>query len=161
MFDPVLVHHGKASYYADHFNGRRTASGERFSQRKLTAASRVLPLGSRVLVTNPGNGRTVEVVINDRGPYVRGRIIDLSRKAAQALDMIEDGVVDVRVEASPSSQPNSRARRRLVEMVARLPEAEEGDGSSAGPRPATALVVEHRRTPSGQTEVADRPAMAD
>ena len=110
--EPVLVHEGKASYYADYFDGRRTASGERFSQRKLTAASRTLPLGSRVLVTNAENGRSVEVVINDRGPYVKGRVIDLSKKAARALGMIEDGVVDVRVEAWAEPTPVFPRNRR-------------------------------------------------
>ena len=125
--EPVFVHEGKASYYADSFHGRRTASGERFSQRKLTAASRKFPLGSRVVVTNAENGKSVEVVINDRGPYVKGRVIDLSRKAAQELDMIEDGVVDVRVEAKPSTQPTRRLRNRLTEMVAELAPAADPD----------------------------------
>ncbi|NUB27557.1 septal ring lytic transglycosylase RlpA family protein [Azospirillum brasilense] len=118
--EPVYVHKGKASYYADFFHGRTTASGERFSQNRLTAASRRLPLGSRVTVTNADNGRSVEVVINDRGPYVKGRVIDLSRKAATELGMIEDGVVNVRVEARPSDQPNRSLRQRLEQMVAAL-----------------------------------------
>lgn len=118
--EPVYVHKGKASYYADFFHGRTTASGERFSQNRLTAASRRLPLGSRVTVTNADNGRSVEVVINDRGPYVKGRVIDLSRKAASELGMIEDGVVNVRVEARPSDQPNRSLRHRLERMVAAL-----------------------------------------
>ncbi len=118
--EPVYVHKGKASYYADFFHGRTTASGERFSQNRLTAASRRLPLGSRVTVTNADNGRSVEVVINDRGPYVKGRVIDLSRKAAGELGMIEDGVVNVRVEARPSDQPNRSLRHRLERMVAAL-----------------------------------------
>ncbi|MDQ2101683.1 septal ring lytic transglycosylase RlpA family protein [Azospirillum isscasi] len=118
--EPVYVHKGKASYYADFFHGRTTASGERFSQNRLTAASRRLPLGSRVTVTNADNGRSVEVVINDRGPYVKGRVIDLSRKAARELGMIEDGVVDVRVEARPSDQPSRSLRQRLERMVASL-----------------------------------------
>lgn len=118
--EPIFVHEGKASYYADFFHGRTTASGERFSQNRLTAASRRLPLGSRVTVTNADNGRSVEVVINDRGPYVKGRVIDLSRKAARELGMIEDGVVDVRVEARPSDQSNRSLRQRLERMAAAL-----------------------------------------
>ncbi len=119
--EPVYVHEGKASYYADFFHGRTTASGERFSQNRLTAASRRLPLGSRVTVTNADNGRSVEVVINDRGPYVKGRVIDLSRKAAHELGMIQDGVVDVRVEARPSDQPSRSLRQRLERMAALNP----------------------------------------
>ncbi|WP_448204619.1 septal ring lytic transglycosylase RlpA family protein [Azospirillum sp. sgz302134] len=118
--EPVFVHEGKASFYSDSFSGRRTASGERFSQNKLTGASRKFPLGSRVVVTNADNGKSVEIVINDRGPYIKGRVIDLSRKAAQELGMIEDGVVDVRIEAKPSTQPNRHLRTRLTEMVAEL-----------------------------------------
>ncbi|MBF8159681.1 septal ring lytic transglycosylase RlpA family protein [Pseudomonas mendocina] len=90
---------GKASYYGDRHHGRKTASGERFDQQALTAAHRSLPFGSRVKVTNLNNGRTVVVRINDRGPFVRGRIIDVSRRAAQQLDMLRAGVVPVRVEA--------------------------------------------------------------
>lgn len=124
--EPVLAHEGKASYYSDSFNGRRTASGERFSQHKLTAASRKFPLGSRVLVTNADNGKSVEVVINDRGPYVKGRVIDLSKKAAQQLGMIEDGVVDVRVEAQPVFPRNRRPREEASPMVAEIASPAEG-----------------------------------
>ncbi len=89
---------GKASYYADKFNGRPTASGETFSNKKLTAAHKTLPFGTEVKVTNATNGKSVKVKINDRGPFVEGRIIDLSKKAAKKLDMIKAGVVDVTVE---------------------------------------------------------------
>lgn len=76
---------GVASYYANKFNGKRTASGERFSNNKLTAAHRKLPFGTKVRVTNLRNGRKVVVKINDRGPHHRGREIDLSRKAFMYL----------------------------------------------------------------------------
>ena len=89
---------GKASYYGARHHGRKTASGERFDQHALTAAHRSLPFGSRVRVTNLGNGNSVVVRINDRGPYAKGRIIDLSHKAAERLGMLRDGVVVVRVE---------------------------------------------------------------
>ena len=87
---------GKASWYGPRFHGKKTASGKRFNQHALTAAHRRLPLGTRVKVTNLKNGKTVKVKINDRGPYHDGRIIDLSRAAAQQLSM--DGVARVRVE---------------------------------------------------------------
>ena len=90
--------HGKASYYARMHHGQRTASGERHDQNALVAAHRSLPFGTRVQVTNLANGRKVTVRINDRGPFRRGRIIDLSRAAAQQLGMIERGVVAVRIE---------------------------------------------------------------
>lgn len=76
---------GMASYYANKFNGRRTASGERFNNNKLTAAHRKLAFGTKVRVTNLRNGRSVIVKINDRGPHVKGREIDLSRKAFMYL----------------------------------------------------------------------------
>jgi rare lipoprotein A len=93
----VFVQHGQASWYGPGFHGRKTASGERFDQHQLTAAHRKLPLGTRATVTNLGNGRTVEVEINDRGPYVGGRIIDLSKAAARKLGMEHSGTAKVRV----------------------------------------------------------------
>jgi len=89
---------GRASYYGARHHGKKTASGERFDQHALTAAHRSLPFGSRVLVTNLRNDKRVVVRINDRGPFVKGRIIDLSRKAAAQIDMLRAGVVPVRVE---------------------------------------------------------------
>ena len=91
------VFKGMASWYGPGFNGRRTASGERFRQNELTAAHKTLPFGTIVRVTNLQNARTVDVRINDRGPFVRGRIIDLSKGAAQRLRMINTGVVPVEV----------------------------------------------------------------
>ena len=83
---------GLASWYGGKFHGRRTASGERFDMNALTAAHPSLPFGTRVLVRNPRNGREVAVRINDRGPFTGGRIIDLSRAAAQAIGLLEAGV---------------------------------------------------------------------
>ena len=88
----VLEERGKASYYHDRFEGRTTATGETFDQDKLTAASRTLPLGTQVTVINEANGKSVDVRINDRGPYVGNRIIDLTEKAAEHIDMKEQGV---------------------------------------------------------------------
>ena len=91
---------GKASYYGARHHGKRTASGERFDQNQLTAAHRTLPFGSRVRVTNLNNDKSVLVRINDRGPYARSRLIDLSQKAAEQLDMLRAGVAPVRVESA-------------------------------------------------------------
>jgi len=90
---------GIASYYADKFEGRTTASGEIFRQDSLTAAHKHLPFGTIVLVTNLKNNQQVTVKINDRGPFVSGRIIDLSKRGAQTINMINDGIVDVKIEA--------------------------------------------------------------
>ncbi|TBU89499.1 septal ring lytic transglycosylase RlpA family protein [Phytopseudomonas dryadis] len=90
---------GKASYYGKAHHGNKTASGERFDQNALTAAHRTLPFGTRVKVTNLNNNRSVVLRINDRGPFTRGRIIDVSYKAAEALGMLRAGVAPVRVES--------------------------------------------------------------
>jgi rare lipoprotein A len=89
---------GKASFYADKFEGRPTASGEKYRHNKLTAAHKSLPFGTKVKVTNLANNQTVEVVINDRGPYVEGRVIDLSKSAAETLGFVNMGLADVKVE---------------------------------------------------------------
>jgi rare lipoprotein A len=89
---------GMASYYGYDGSGNRTATGERFNPEGLTAAHRHLPFGTRVRVTNTRNGRSVVVRINDRGPFIRGRIIDLSVAAARILGMMGSGVAPVRVE---------------------------------------------------------------
>ncbi len=89
---------GEASYYADKFVGRSTASGETYQHTKFTAAHRTLPFGTIVKVTNLNNGKTVTVRINDRGPFARGRIIDLSKAAAKQIDMVNAGVAKVRIE---------------------------------------------------------------
>lgn len=89
---------GTASWYGPRFHGKKTASGEIYDQNKLTAAHKTLPLGSKARVTNLDNGSAVEVEINDRGPFVEGRIVDLSRAAAGALGFVETGTAPVQVE---------------------------------------------------------------
>ena len=97
---PAAKHNlnGTASWYGPRFHGKKTASGEIYDQNKLTAAHKTVPLGSKARVTNLDNGNTVEVEINDRGPFIEGRIIDLSRAAARALGFVESGTAPVRVE---------------------------------------------------------------
>jgi rare lipoprotein A len=94
----IATERGAASYYADFFAGRLTANGERYDPDAYTAAHRTLPFGSVVRVVYEKTGDWVLVRVNDRGPYAKGRIIDLSRKAATRLSMVRDGVVRVRVE---------------------------------------------------------------
>src|SRR5262245_23220299 len=104
------VQRGHAAYYAARFQGKKTASGERFDVNKLTAAHKKLPFGTRVRVTNLKNGRSVVVRINDRGPYARrGGIIDVTPAAARALDMLKDGTVPVTVEVL--SEPCPKGQR--------------------------------------------------
>lgn len=106
---PTLV--GAASWYGPGFHGEKTASGKIFDQSRLTAAHKSLPLGSRVKVTNLNNGNSVVVEITDRGPFVRGRIIDLSESAARTLDMIDSGTAPVRIEILSESAEAAKGQK--------------------------------------------------
>ena len=103
---------GEASWYGTWHHGRPTASGARFDEHALTAAHPTLPLGTRATVTNLATGASVDVVVNDRGPYVYGRDIDLSRAAAQAIGVIRAGSAAVRIEVVVDGRPVRRAERR-------------------------------------------------
>lgn len=94
----VRSYMGHASWYGPGFHGRLTANGERYNQYAMTAAHKTLPFGTRIRVTNMYNGRSVIVRINDRGPYIRGREIDLSKGSAQEIGLISSGVANVRLE---------------------------------------------------------------
>lgn len=94
----LSTHVGQASWYGPGFSGKSTASGDVFDETKLTAAHKTIPLGTKAKVTNLQNGKSVEVEINDRGPYTEGRIIDLSQAAAKSIGIIDRGVAKVRVE---------------------------------------------------------------
>jgi rare lipoprotein A len=110
---------GQASWYGHPHHGRATASGEIYDMRALTAAHRTLPLGVRVLVTHLGSGRTVELRINDRGPFVGGRILDVSQAAAERLGGVGAGVfpVRLRVIALPDGTREAGARSPTFEMT--------------------------------------------
>jgi len=97
-----FIETGIASWYGQSFHGKKTASGETYDQNQLTAAHKKLPLGSQATVTNLGTGKSVDVEINDRGPYVPGRNIDLSKEAARQLGILQDGTSKVRIEATAS-----------------------------------------------------------
>jgi rare lipoprotein A len=88
---------GMASFYAESYNGKKTANGEIYSSSDYTAAHKKLPFGTKVKVTNLSNGKTVKVRVNDRGPFVSGRIIDLTKAAARKLDMVSVGVTKVKI----------------------------------------------------------------
>lgn len=96
---------GIASWYGKRFHGRKTASGERYNMYAMTAAHRTLPLPSYVRVTNPANGSSVVVLVNDRGPYVGNRVIDLSYAAASALGIVKRGTAVVELEVIPNALP--------------------------------------------------------
>ncbi|EDP75872.1 septal ring lytic transglycosylase RlpA family protein [Hydrogenivirga sp. 128-5-R1-1] len=104
------VERGIASWYGGRFHGRKTANGEIYDLFKFTAASRTLPLGTYVLVRNEENGKVITVRVNDRGPYIDGRIIDLSQAAAYKLGMMLDGVAMVQVIPLRCLAPESLTR---------------------------------------------------
>src|ERR1700730_1597198 len=106
----VVAQVGIASWYGPWFRGRLTANGEIFDDTKLTAAHRTLPLASKVKVTNLENGKSIEVTVNDRGPYIAGRVLDLSTRAAQVLGMEKAGLALVRIEVLQPQQLASAAR---------------------------------------------------
>jgi rare lipoprotein A len=106
---PFFTQVGTASWYGGFHQGRKTASGERFNMNDMTAAHRGVKLGTLLRVTNLYNGRTTTVRVNDRGPYVNNRIIDLSAAAARGLGMKQDGLARVRIEAFAADQPGGPA----------------------------------------------------
>ncbi|MGH8604939.1 MAG: septal ring lytic transglycosylase RlpA family protein [Gammaproteobacteria bacterium] len=127
--EPAYQQTGEASWYGPGFHGKKTANGEVYDQNELTAAHRTLPLGTDVEVTNVKNGRSVAVEINDRGPYVRGRVIDLSRAAAIELGIKEKGLATVKIEAeSPKEKAapvhNGRKLARAEKYAATRREAQ-------------------------------------
>ncbi len=99
---------GSASYYADKFQGKKMANGKPYRRGKLTAAHKKIPLGSRVKVTNPKNRKSVKVEITDRGPHVRNRMLDLSRAAAERLDVVQAGVAPVKIKVLKPKKEKSR-----------------------------------------------------
>ncbi len=161
------VEEGLASWYGDPYHGRATASGATYDMWQLTAAHRTLPFGTRVRVTNLDNDRSTEVIVTDRGPFVAGRIIDLSRAAAERIGAVGPGVVPVRLEivsmgdgmpAAPCWEVQvgafgvaanvDRARRRLAELGLGTRTAPAGGGltrvrvTAAGSRAEAAALAE-------------------
>jgi len=131
--EPVIVHEGKGSFYGDDFHGKKTATGEKFDKNKNTAASKELPLGSKATVTNEETGQSTDVIVNDRGPYVKGRVIDLSEKAAKDIGITkEEGLAPVRVEAKPSEQPNDEVREKLEDKAEKIGAGSSGKAQQGG-----------------------------
>lgn len=111
------VQTGKASFYSDAFEGRPTANGEKYHAGKLTAAHKSLPFGTKVKVTNLGNNESVEVTVNDRGPFVESRIIDLSRAAAERLKFIQQGTAEVKLEVVDEADGKGKTQPVAVDHV--------------------------------------------
>lgn len=131
---------GLASWYGPGFHGKRTASGEIYDQRDLTAAHKSLPFGTRILVRNLDNDRTCWVRINDRGPFIAGRVIDLSYSAAQALGVVGPGTARVRLE--PRGGEAAPGTVEPVASVAQAPIASEAVIAPEPPSLATPWAVQ-------------------
>jgi rare lipoprotein A len=114
----AAVQQGKASYYSDRLQGKKTASGALMDQGAMTAASKKLPLGAKAKVTNLETGKTADVKINDRGPVPKGRVIDVSKQAAKQLGINkEEGVAPVKVEAKPADQPTPELKEKVEQAA--------------------------------------------
>jgi len=131
--DPSYDQIGMASWYGDQFHGRRTANGETFNMNALTAAHKTLPMPSFVKVTNLANGRVLVLRVNDRGPFVDDRLIDVSRRAAQMLGFADRGLTRVRIQAS-DEKGRVISPPKLAERQVELPKADiaEQTGMRAG-----------------------------
>ena len=145
-----VLQSGKASWYGPGFHGRKTANGEKFDMYELTAAHKTLPLGSRVMVRNPANGKEVVVRINDRGPYAHGRILDLSKAAASQLGLISRGHGDVVLQALGDADSGTGLNAR------QLASAEPVEDSPSRKRQAEVLA----QTRFGDSKVALGNAVA-
>ena len=141
---------GIASWYGPGFHGKATASGAIYDQNDLTAAHQTLPLGSRVLVTNLQNGNTVVVTVNDRGPFAKGRIVDLSYAAGRALGMIAPGTIPVRLEVIESPYklnaiPSSLDYTLQIGSFSRRQSAQELRDRLAGSYPDVVIIPLHAK----------------
>ena len=140
LLNAQSVQTGKASFYAKKFTGRKTASGERLHHDSLTCAHRTYPFGTLLKVTNPANGQSVIVRVTDRGPYVRGRIIDLSVRAAREIGIIAQGIASVVVERySGDIIPPFKAEENLE-----LPDFEIGTNEGSDSKPVWVALKEDR-----------------
>jgi rare lipoprotein A len=113
---PQNIQTGVASWYGPNFHGKTTSNKEIYNMHDLTAAHKSLPFGTYVVVTNLNNGKSVTVRINDRGPFVKGRIIDLSHAAAKAVDMIGSGTAPVKLEILTAISPKKSSQKFLVQV---------------------------------------------
>ncbi len=161
---------GEASFYADKFHGRRTASGELYDKNAYTAAHRELPIGSVVRVSRPGTGRSVEVRINDCGPHRPQRIIDVSEAAAQKLDLLHDGVGEVVVElvalgdghcACDRKRFWSEAERTAILRPTSPPAIPPADTADTAKAPALSLAATPEPVPTREdTAAVNKPTPA-
>ncbi len=140
---------GVASYYSDSFQGRKTASGEKYDKQKLTAAHKTLAFGTYLKVTRLDNKSSVTVKVNDRGPYIKGRIVDLSRKAAEALNIVRDGHANVKIEVVSKAEAQTASAGTRPAYNIEAPEVEKPRIEST---PVAAEATSPRRETSSPVE---------
>lgn len=133
--DVSMKERGIASWYGEDFHGWMTANGETYDMEALTAAHRTLPLGTAILVTNVENGKQVRVRINDRGPYLYGRVLDLSLAGARALDMVDSGVAAVQIEVVGDQSAGLVSAADLLPIPSAAMTADAGDSILALTQP--------------------------
>jgi rare lipoprotein A len=152
---------GLASYYSDDFHGRKTAYGDYYDKNKLTAAHKKYAYGTKIKVTRLDNNKSVTVTVTDKGPYIKGRVVDLSRRAAETLGLVADGVAQVKVElvgrSSRQSEPVTAARETTRPAVYDEPEQ---DRTAASPASSTATTppATTTTTPAGTETTTTRTA---
>lgn len=154
--EPRIVYNeiGTASWYGRSHHGKKTASGEPYDMNAMTAAHKTLPFNTRARVTNLDSGRSVDVLITDRGPYARGRIIDLSSRAAKALDMHEDGIAPVRVEVLEGNMAEAPAPKPAAVTLTK-PQA-----AAPVAKPAPSKTVAAKKPATTKTAAKAKPAAA-
>ncbi|PSJ73347.1 septal ring lytic transglycosylase RlpA family protein [Sphingobacteriales bacterium UPWRP_1] len=119
-----MVSWGVASYYSNSLSGKKTASGEKYNHNKLTAAHRTLPFGTKIKVSRIDNGKAVIVKVNDRGPYIKGRVVDLSKAAADKIGLTGVGKMQVKIEVIDNSNGVTLTEENLDELMQIIHEEE-------------------------------------
>ena len=152
---PVFREEGEASVYSDEFQGKKTASGERFDQKKPVAAHPDLPLGSEATVTNPDTGKKVDVEIVDRGPHAKGRDLDLSESAAKRLgidkEVRKEGEAEVRIEATEGQVEEAiESPKEVTKVEQQLKQARKEAAQDGTPQPKTKLDLEAPQEEAGR-----------
>jgi rare lipoprotein A len=161
-----FIQEGKASFYADKFEGRVTASGERYTHQKATCAHLSLPFGSLVKVTNLANGSSIVVRVNDRGPFVANRIIDISQSAAEKLGFLNQGLADVRIELLDDqgelqlsqASGSQAAQTNTTQINQNNVFLKEVEPKSNPPKPDVALVEPNNQKPTATPSIKPTPA---
>ncbi len=154
--------YGEAAYYSDEFQGGKTASGEQYDKNQLTAAHKTHPFGTMLRVTRLDNKKSVVVKVNDRGPYLKGRVVDLSRKAAEAIDLVRDGHAKVKIEVleGNSAPALTSATSETPAQPANTPAPDLQPKGDTQPAVRVAPAQEEKKAPEKTAEPAKQPATA-